>query len=191
MSITRRHFILGTGAGLILPSYYDKVLAYCENYGEALLETPETTKIELIAMDWGWSDGFELNWGDPRLEPPEMTVREFARRYCGGEEAYRLDNGLEDDDEVDFDAQMEQWVVDENWSWMDSPRAKAYRLLENIDLGPDFFGDNAVGEIQFINGPCPGSDYRAVLAPSHVDLSLLQKRLNELNTGIRIRVEVD
>jgi hypothetical protein len=39
MSFTRRQFILGTAAGLILPSYYDKVLAFWENHGEALIES--------------------------------------------------------------------------------------------------------------------------------------------------------
>ena len=46
MSISRRQFILGTAAGLILPSYYDKVFTYFENTGEALLEAPRDTPEE-------------------------------------------------------------------------------------------------------------------------------------------------
>ncbi len=53
MSISRRQFILGTASGLILPSYFDKVLAVWENHGEALIEAPESTHIELIAVDRG------------------------------------------------------------------------------------------------------------------------------------------
>jgi hypothetical protein len=41
MSISRRQFILGTAAGRILPTYFDKVFAYFENTGEALLEVPK------------------------------------------------------------------------------------------------------------------------------------------------------
>jgi hypothetical protein len=76
-------------------------------------------------------------------------------------------------------------VVD-TWSYIDSPNAKAYRLLEDLDLGPDLVGKDAVGEIRFIDGACPGSDYLGVEAPCMVDVSLLQKRLNELRTGISI-----
>ena len=185
MSISRRQFILGTAAGLILPSYYDKVLAYWENHGEALIEVPKKTEIELLAVDRG-GDGLELNWGDPWEEPPEMTVREYARRYFGDEE-YFIELREEDPD-IDLDAPMDWWNVVDSWSYIDSPNAKAYRLLEDLDLGPNLVGKDAVGEILFIDGPCPGNDYLGVEAPSLVDLSLLQKRLNELKTGIRISI---
>ncbi len=163
------------------------MIAYWENHGEALIEVPKTTEIELIAVDRG-GDGLELNWGDPWEGPPKMTVREFARRYCGGEEAYRIDWCWEEE-EVDFDAQMDWWDVVDCWARVDSPNAKAYRLLENLNLGPDLVGKDAVGEIRFIDGPCPGNDYLGVEAPSLVDVSLLQKRLNDLDTGIRLIIE--
>jgi len=86
MSISRRQFILGTAAGLILPSYFDKIFTYYENTGEALLEVPRKAEIELIASyDRGACDTYELNLGDPYQEPPEMTVREYAVRYFGSE----------------------------------------------------------------------------------------------------------
>ena len=44
-------------------------------------------------------------------------------------------------------------------------------------------------EIQFIGGSCPGNDYLRAHAPGQLDLSLLQKRLNDLDTGIRISIE--
>ena len=50
MSITRRNFILGTAAGLILPSYYDKVFTFFENHGEPLLEIPKQADIDLVAV---------------------------------------------------------------------------------------------------------------------------------------------
>ena len=106
MSISRRQFIIGTAAGLILPSYYDKVLAYWENHGEALIEAPTSAEIELIAADRG-GDGLELNWGDPWEEPPEMTVREYARRYFGNEEYFI--HIRDEDPEIDLDAQMDWW----------------------------------------------------------------------------------
>ena len=136
MSISRRQFILGTAAGLILPSYYDKVLAYWENHGEPLIEVPKTTRIELNAIDkCGW--GLELNWGDPLAEPPEMTVREFARRYYGSEEDYLL---LCDPD-ADLDAVMDWDLGFDTWARCDSPNAKAFGLLSGLDLGLDILAE--------------------------------------------------
>jgi len=84
MTTSPRNFILGTASGLILPSYYDRVLSSFENTGEPLIEVPKNTEIELIAIDRG-GDCYELNLGDPWSEPPEMTVREFALRCFGSE----------------------------------------------------------------------------------------------------------
>ena len=183
MSISRRQFILGTAAGLILPAYYDKILTLWENHGEALIEAPKDAKIELIAIDRG-GDGLELNWGDPWEEPPELTIREFARRYYGDEEYYI--HIRDEDPNIDLDVPMDWWDVVDTWSYIDSPNAKAYRLLEDLDLGPSLSGKDAVGEIRFIDGACPGVDYLGVVAPSPIDVCLLQKRLNDLQTGIRI-----
>ena len=182
MSISRRQFIVGTASGLILPSYYDKVLTSFENTGEALIEIPKDAEIELIAIDRG-GNGYELNWGDPWSEPPEMTVREFALRYFGSEEDYLEAHGYED---VNFDKKLGFWDVVDTWMCTDSPNARAYRLLEDLDLGPDLNRADAVGEIRFIDGPCPGNDYLGVEAVDEVSISLLQKRLNDLDTGIRI-----
>ena len=185
MSVSRREFILGTAAGLILPSFYDKVFTFYENTGEALLQAPRKTAIELIAIDWGGS-GYELNLGDPHQEPPEMTVREFAIRYFGSDEEF-VD--CRDEEDVNFDAQMDEWDVLDTWARQESPNARAYRVLENLDLGPQLTGEDAVGEIRFIDGPCPGNDYLGVEAPTTLDISLLQKRLNDLDTGIRISMD--
>jgi hypothetical protein len=185
MSISRRQFILGTAAGLILPSYYDKVFSYWENHGEPLIEVPRSSEIDLIAIDRG-GDGLELNWGDPNAEPPEMTVRKFAHRYYGSEDEYRDAWCWEEDEEVDFDADMDPEYVLDFWARSDSPNARAYRLLEDLDLSPHLSGEDAVGELRFIDGPCPGNDYLGVEADCDFTVGLLQKRLNDLNTGIRV-----
>ena len=187
MTISRRQFIVGTAAGLILPSYFDKVFFYFENTGEALLEAPKTAGIELIAdFERGGCDSYEINLGDPWEEPPEMTLREYARRYCGSEEVYADCDGLES---YDWDRKMDFWEVIDAWARNDSPNARAYHLLENFDLGPEFTGKDAVGEIKFIDGPCPGNDYLGAHAPTQLDIALLQKRLNDLDTGIRISIQ--
>ena len=99
MSISRRQFVVGTAAGLILPSYFDKIFTYFENTGEALLEVPKHAQIELIAdFELGGGESYELNLGNPYEEPPEMTLREYARRYFGSEEFYAECEGREEQD---------------------------------------------------------------------------------------------
>ena len=115
-----------------------------------------------------------------------MTVREYAIRYYGGEKEWLECNGYEDED---FDQVMDFWDVVDTWSYHDSPNARAYRLLEDLDLGPQLTGAEAVGEINFIDGSCPGVDYLGAHAPTQLDIALLQKRLNDLDTGIRIIIE--
>ena len=184
MSISRRQFILGTASGLILPAYYDKVLAFIENHGEPLIEIPKQASLDLYAVSQGPGDGYELNAGVPWAEPPPMTVREFALKHYDSEEAYR--QYWCDGEEVDFDSYMDPEFVVESWGRSESPNAQAFYLLDGLDLGPDLEGANAVGEIRFIDGACPGNDYLGVRATDQVSVSLLQKRLNELDTGIRI-----
>ena len=50
MLSSRRQFIIGTAAGLTLPSYYDKVLTFFENTGEALLEETGNSEADLLVM---------------------------------------------------------------------------------------------------------------------------------------------
>ena len=182
MTISRRQFLLGASAGFILPSFYEKALGFIEQYGEPLIESPNQTDIEMFALNLT-GDGLELNWGDS-WSVPEMTVREFASRYCGGEEGYSY--MYAEEDEIDFDARADEHLVVDTWLRKDSPTARAYHFLESIDLGPTLAGANAVGELTFIDGPCPGNDYLGVEAADLVSVSLLQKRLNDLNTKVRI-----
>ena len=48
----RRNFILGTAAGLILPSYYDKVFTFFENHGEPLIEIPKAFDKNMVETTW-------------------------------------------------------------------------------------------------------------------------------------------
>jgi hypothetical protein len=185
MSISRRQFILGTGAGLILPSYHDKVFTFFENHGEPLIEVPKAFDKNLYAVDWG-SGIIEFHLGEVAEESPgPMTLREYAEQYFGGEQDY-LDTYCEVREEVDFDEIAYESMVETTWEHRGSPMAEAYRLLENLDLGPDFESENAVGQLDFVDCPNPCSSYRGVQTEDPVSVSLLQKRLNDLNTGIRV-----
>lgn len=190
MSITRRQFLLGTtvtAAGVILPTFFDRAFAYFENHGEPLLIAPRDSEIELFAVSH-CGDDLELNLGDPFAEPPQISIREFADRYLDGPEYYAEHWACEDFAAINWDTEADWDSVCDFWCRQDSPNARAYRLLENYDLGANLVGDTAIGEIQFIDGPHPGSDYLGVDATDYLSLSLLQQRLNDLNTGIRIQL---
>ena len=188
MTMSRREFFLATSGavtGLILPSFYEKVLNFVEDFGEPLIVSPPKPKITLAAIDRGCGS-YQLNWGDPYEEPPEMTIREFARRYWTSEEDYLEDWYIGED--IDLDAKADWYDVVDWWARTDSPNAKAYRLLEGFDLGPSLSGKEAVGEVKFIDGCSPAHDYLGTEAIDLVSVSLLQQRLNDLNTGISIEM---
>ena len=186
MTTSRRQFILGTTAGLILPSYYDRVFSYFQNHGEPFLELPKQPIRTMYAYTWG--EGFEFLLDGRETEAPVgMTRREYARRYFKSEQAY-IDAYDYDPAFVDFDEPEYAGMVDTAWNRKDSPSAKAYRLLDDLDLGLDFDGKDPVGHLEFIDGPNPCSNYLGVQTEDPVSISLVQKRLNDLDMGIRISV---
>jgi hypothetical protein len=186
MSITRRQFLISStraGVGLILPSYYEKVFSFFENHGEPLLEAPARVEEDLYA----WNDGlsYQLNLGKPDEELPVMTWREIIERYHMQGWWKELKEGYEIT-ESDLDKPAWQDAYIDAWCRVDSPNAKAFHLLEYLDLGTGTLHGKLAGGLTFYDGPMPGSDYIGVHADDEVTLSLLQHRLNELNTGIRV-----
>jgi len=192
MPISRRQFLLSTtvtGAGLILPNTFERLFDHLEETGEPLLEKPKKQIAILNAVDD--FDGFQLNLGDPFEEPGPVTLREYISDYlCMDFDEYLEDiqYGKEGPVQVNLEEEVPWYDWIDDWGYKKSPRAKAYRLLENLDLGAEFESPDPLGEIQFIDGPSPGSDYFAVHAVDAVSLSLLQQRLNQLDTGIQIKV---
>ena len=190
MSITRRQFLFSipaAGAGFILSSFFDKAVDALAKTGEPLIVPPREATIELLAVDHGTGE-FQLNVGDPWLGPPSMTLREYIDDYSGCDVDMYLAENFDADEVVDLDAEVDEWRVMDAWAATDSPNVIAYNLLDCLDLGPNLDGPDAVGELQFINGACPGNDYIGVQAADALTLSLLQQRLNLLNTGIHINI---
>jgi hypothetical protein len=190
MGITRRQFLFSipaAGAGFILPSFLDKAVEVLAKTGEPLIIPPEKIVTELLAVDHG-SGEFQLNVGDPWAGPPNMTLREYIDRYQGCDVEEYVAEYFDPDEEVDLDADVDEWVVMDSWAATDSPNVIAYSMLDGLDLGPELDGSGAVGELRFINGCCPGNDYMGVHAADALTLSLLQQRLNQLNTGIHITI---
>ena len=93
----------------------------------------------------------------------------------------------EDDEDFDLDDTVNPYWAEDYWIHKHSPNGRAYDLLSGFDLGLDHQGAKGVGQIEFIEGDHPGSDYRGVEADA-VGLSLLQHKLNELDNGISVSV---
>ena len=184
MSFTRRQFLLstvGAAGGFILPSFYARALEFVDQFEEPLLEPPKRVVDEITICA---SLGGELNIGEPAEQIPDMTWREFLTRYHPGSlDEGEFHWGLEEaqlDDAAPWD------TVLGSWGRVDSPNARAYHLLESLDLGPDLTGPKAVGGLSFIDGSCPGVDYLGVTVEDDISISLLQQRLNDLKTGIKV-----
>jgi len=192
--LSRRAFLITTAAsaaGLIVPSWLAQAKTFIDTFEEPLIEAPPHSQEMLYATDFG--DGnYRFSLGDPWTEPPDLTWREYLDRYHYGmslEEFYGVDS-LKDlthgyDDVVPDYTIMDAWIPN------DSPDALAYRILESYDLGPAFGTGHSEGEIDFVRGPIPGSDATFVTVPDHLSLSLLQKRLNEVNSGLEIQLAVN
>ena len=190
MDISRRHFLLGSAgaaAGLILPSYYQRALEFTDRTGRPLLEPVSQPTIELTAFVGDWGDlKYNLTVGEPYAGPPPTTLRQFAERYdIDMYECWYLEEG----EEPDWDEQIDWWSNDfffDTWMYRDAPDKLAYELLADLDLGPKFQGENAVGQLNLEHGHTMVSSYWTVEAADEITLSLLQERLTALNTGAKI-----
>jgi hypothetical protein len=92
---------------------------------------------------------------------------------------------LWEEDGIDPDDTVEAGFAEETWILKNSPNAQAYDLLWAYDLGLDDDSVTEDGQIEFIECPNPGSNYRGVEADV-LGLSLLQDKLNQLDTAIEI-----
>jgi len=188
--ITRRTFLIGVGTTLTLP-LVDRFADHIASFGEPILVPPkEHSGVLYVYPDRDLQIG--LN-GDPWVLPP-ISWREFLTDRLDMEipsdpeefEQIEYDWGVTPS-QLDEDVDPEIWI--EHWSRSESPNARAFDLLSSLDLGPELTGDGmTAGGLQFIDGACPGNDYLGVQADDMISVSLLQHRLNELDTGLVVQL---
>jgi hypothetical protein len=112
-----------------------------------------------------------------------MTLAQFAKRHdIDLYEWLDLNDGEEPDWHAPVDWGHESYL--DKWMYTEAPEKLAYEALKDINLGADFRGDGAVGELRLEHGHTMVSSYWIVEAEDEVTLSLLQKRLNDLDSGI-------
>ena len=132
-----------------------------------------------------WREYLEESQGiDPR-DPEAVKVWQREQLCCEpGEE-----------EEIAFDDRIDGWALDQWLEWdyslRDGPEAQAYRYLEDLPLddGKERGAGRPLGDLRFIEGDRPGSNFTYVQAPDHATLACLQHRLNELGEGIRIEIQ--
>jgi hypothetical protein len=181
MKFSRRLFIAGA-AGLAAQAFYQRALNYVLANEEPLLLPPTRASIDIYA-DSFIGDGYWLfhgaPWGHPDGDPSEVFVKEFVDRFCGGDYAEystHFNHAPALTDRID-------WCIeyhDETWASYEAPSKLAYRLVEPLELGNDFTHESGAGEILFERF------HELAIVPNDLSLSLLQKRLNDLDTGIRL-----
>ena len=188
MSITRREFLLGTGAGLLLPKTYDFFANFLAKNGEPFLEKPSSCAQTIYCSDIFGEGGLRLLLDTPEYEIPDFssfTYEEFFREFFP-DWLSEPDFWETRKDWYPREAYIDEWTAFDLWVRRHSPDVKAFELLEWVDLGETRSSRDGVdGWIDFTDGVHPGNDSRFTDV-DHLGASILQHRLNELNMGIEV-----
>jgi hypothetical protein len=187
---SRRGFLIGT-AGLLTTAFVRDARSFIRRKEAPLLAVPSRTAHTLF---WDWPDGLD----NPKLYldgapqvwaglPP--TWREFlSSPHMDYYDPTDIKQRLEDVefDPSQLDNEMNCWWWENHFDTKSGPSAKAYNLLEKIDLGPDLGGGDGPN-LEFNEGGWDPSDISLHVGASDLlALSLLQARLIDLNLPIKV-----
>ena len=153
-----------------------------------MLETPPDVAETLYWYDNG--DGLLLTVGPYQLDPPPPpTWREFFNSediaHTTEDEAYLVwaDHAIWPED---YDDPVNERYWNDYFGLEGGPCAKAYRLLDGLDLGPGLQSARVGPHLKFVEGGYPGDNSRWIEASGMLALSLLQARLIDLKHPIKI-----
>jgi len=190
--ISRRFFLKGTvatAAGLILPSWVVHAERYIEGEGLPFLEPLKTHQDILYAVNWNGGGEYILHLGDPLRRPEtKITWQDYIDRYTHVDTLREYFEGENPEDIPKPDELVNERTVEEAFDYWESPSRQAFRFLEDLDLGPELDDDNGVGQINFYDGLSPANDSQFVDVPDLLSISLLQKRLNEIDGTVVVKV---
>jgi hypothetical protein len=189
MNLSRRFFVFGGGA-LVTASFASKARAFAVRTGRPLLAAPDQVTGELhIYQDSILSLGPYVSEG--AVQP--ITWFEYLTRYAGEriETQADLERVLRTHslDEAEAFAPMSELSWPMAWEIHVGPTAQAYHLLKSLNLGADLKPERGAGHtssLNFLVGGHPGDSSHWVEAPHPVTVSLLQARLMELGSGLKI-----
>jgi hypothetical protein len=188
--------LIGTG-GLLTMAFVSDARAFIRRKEAPLLAAPPRTAHTLY---WDRPDGLDepqlfLDDQPEVIAPEPPTWREFlkgldAKDYTASGIKLRLE-------QIGFEPSQLDEEMDESWWEMhydriSGPSAKAYRLLEGIDLGPDLGRRGDGPHLQFREGGGNQFDYSLhAHANDMLALSLLQARLIDLRLPIKVERWMD
>jgi hypothetical protein len=195
MSTSRRFFLVGAGA-LITTSFVSKAVAYAERTSKPLLVTPDRIEGELFIYEDGRISlgPFILFDNEPVPTWRQRLAQETGKPIETISDAIAA--GYPDLTEQELDTLLDEFGWADSWEYMRSPTARAYRLLDSLDLGllrhrPRYTRDQNF--LTFIQSFHPLDSSHVVFAQDPeterldpVTASLLQARLVELGTGLRL-----
>ena len=189
--LSRRGFLIGTG-GLLTMAFVSDARAFIRRKEAPLLALPSRTAHTLC---WDWPDGLDEPQlfldGQPEVIAPEPpTWRAFLKSLDGKD--YSVSDIKQRLESIEFEPSQLDQEMDGGW-WeihydrISGPSAKAYRLLEKIDLGPNLGRRGDGPHLQFKEGGGNPFDYSLhVHASDMLALSLLQARLIDLQLPIKV-----
>jgi hypothetical protein len=189
----RREFIIqatkGIAGAFIFPSFAERLLNHIDRHGVPLLETPKNSSAIIYAVHH-YDSEYQLCYGDPFEEPPQLTWRQYFMEEYGSKE--HLTPELLEDHGIELgqlDEECNARLLESTWEISWSPQANAFHYLGGFDLGSDLSGQNSeLGAIDFIQGPYPGSNYTGAHATSLAAIGCLQHRLNQLGENTEIQI---
>ena len=194
--IDRRSFLIGAGA-LLTTCFVHKADWYLDNKQTVVPLINQNKSLEKLYFVPISSSEYEVRLGTPDLSYEsfrQLTYREMLDHYRGVSEPKTLSDFRDIYHDWGITPRMLDQIADpmdyvDDWGRIDSPKAQAYHYLEKLDLfGSDQLGGLRRGDLQFVDGACPGNDYLAVVSDDPLSASLLQARLLEL--GQKTSVEL-
>jgi hypothetical protein len=146
---------------------------------------PEISTTKMFAIYLSGRYDYYFGLGSADQEPPwmEITRREYLQ-LCFGENWAAINFELPEEVHENLDEKL-NYLIDGDWAtdlWHEygSPAAKAFDYLKALRIGPDLIDGEKTGEIVF------EEESRSVMPTDLVSIDLLQKRLDELDTGLKI-----
>ena len=183
---SRRGFLIGAGS-LLTAAFVSDARSFIRRTNQPLLASPSQV-VETMYWHEIPDEGYQLTVGPWTFAPPPPTWREFFVREGI---PHRTDKEIEKIcrshliEPGDFDRAMSKPYWEDWFDITGGPLARAYHLLENIDLGPTR-GSGRGPLLEFNVGSHPGDSTHYVNAKDMLSLSLLQARLVDLKLPIKI-----
>lgn len=204
---SRRQFLinglLAAGAWLLAPRLARQIEHFAGEHGTPYLVDVDRPELVIYANDS--IEGYHLTLGVPLEDdiPALLTWEDWAE-IKGIDSAdtkaileCAADYGLYGPDSIgvfSLEKEVPATLMNEYVDWefviRDSASAQAHHYLADLDLGPlqPRAGAESLGELLFMEGPCPGNNSSLVYAETLETLSCLQQRLLSLNISTDIRV---